>query len=415
MFGRSIVSLAGVAVCSVLVVKPVAADEVGAASIEVEEPVAAGNPADDGNEGDDGREGNDGDEGLLPTWHLIEGLTFTPAMRLQVRYSYGLDPVDPDHNFQLRRFRLKGKGDIFGLAKYYAELKVDGTGFVDSPTAKMENGWIEFNRLPHTDLRIGLYDIPFSRNALTSDSKLLIMDRSVIKNAMTSVGMADNTIGALFHEIVLDGRLGYGTGIFQNNAFKKVPTWAGRLTAYLLDRGKKRGSRGSYANYRGSYIGEGRRLELGVNFGITPDAEFEDLTLTDTNFDLYAVGGDVFFNMGCFTLQAEYDWYKKSMKGGIASDIETQGGYVQAGVLLTRGTSRWVPPIELAGRYQDVDNGELLAVPPGGTVGREQRGEVGLNFYLRDHNLKIQTSYSYIDQETLGTNNLYELQLQLDF
>jgi hypothetical protein len=395
MVGRWIVLLAGLAVCSALAVGPVAADEVDAASVDV------------------GESGDDGDDGLLPTWHLTEGLTFTPSMRIQVRYSYALDPVDPDHNFQLRRFRLKGKGDIYGLAKYYTELKVDGTGFVDSPTAAVENAWVEFNKLPHTNLRIGLYDIPFSRNALTSDSKLLIMDRSVIKNAMTSVGFADNTIGALFHEVVVDGRLGYGVGIFQNNRFKEVPTLAGRLTAHLLDRGKTERSRGSYANYRGSYIGEGRRLEIGLNFAYTPDAEFEDLTLTDTNFDLYGVGVDVFFNMARFTLQGEYDWYKKSMKGGVASDLETQGGYLQAGVLLTRGTSRWVPPVELAARYQDVDNGELLAL--GGKLGRQQRGEVGLNFYIRDHNLKVQTNYSYIDRETGGTSNLYELQLQLDF
>ena len=398
MLGRWIVSFAGLAVCSALFVGPVAADEVDAAPVEVGETAAE----------------DDEEAGWLPTWHLTESLTFTPAMRIQVRYSYGLNPVDPDHNFQLRRFRLKGKGDILGLAKYYAELKIDGTGFVDSPTARMENAWVEFNKLPHTNLRLGLYDIPFSRNALTSDSKLLIMDRSVIKNAMTAVGFADNTIGALFHEVVLDGRLGYGAGIFQNNRFKKVPTLAGRLTAHLLDRGKTQRSRGSYANYRGSYIGEGRRLEIGVNFAYTPHAQFTDLTMTPTNFDLYAVGGDVFFNMGRFTLQGEYDWYKKSMRGGIAPDVETQGGYVQAGVLLTRGsTSWWVPPVELAARYQDVDNGELLAL--GGKLGRQQRGEVGLNFYIRDHNLKVQTNYSYIDRETLGTSNLYQLQLQLDF
>ncbi len=48
-------------------------------------------------------------------------------------------------------------------------------------------------------------------------------------------------------------------------------------------------------------------------------------------FDVYAVGGDVFFNSGPFTLQGEYDWYRKSMTGG---DVDTRGGYVQAGVLV---------------------------------------------------------------------------------
>jgi len=411
MFGRWMVPLAGLVVGSALVVAPVAADEVDAASVAVEEPVGAGEPEDDGKDGDAG------EGGLLPTWHLTEGLTFTPSMRIQVRYSYGLNPADPDHNFQLRRFRLKGKGDIYGLAKYYAELKIDGTGFVESPTARMENGWVEFNKLPYTNLRLGLYDIPFSRNALTSDSKLLFMNRSLIKAALTSVGFADNTIGALFHEVVLDGRLGYGVGIFQNNRFKKLPTVAGRFALHLLDRGKTQRSRGSYANYRGSYIGEGQRLEIGANAAYTPKATIESATAPDAKFDVYAVGGDVFFNMGRFTIQGEYDWYKMSVFGA-TPDVEQKGGYVQAGVLLTRGESPWIPPIELAVRYQDIDGGELAIPDLGVTLpdgGRRQAAEVGLNFYIRDHNLKVQTNYSYLDSERSGTSNVYELQLQLDF
>ena len=96
------------------------------------------------------------DDSILPTWHLTEALTFTPALRIQTRYSYGPVPVedgepDPDHRFQLRRLRLKGKGDILGIAKYYSELKLDGSGFVDSPKAAVENAWVEFNHLLHTN------------------------------------------------------------------------------------------------------------------------------------------------------------------------------------------------------------------------------------------------------------------------
>lgn len=366
------------------------------------------------------------DGGLFPTWHLTKALTFTPAMRIQTRYSYspvptgGLPPGDPnpDHRFQLRRFRLKGKGDILNVAKYYTELKVDGTGFVASPTAAVENAWIEFNRLPRTNLRIGLYDIPFSRNALTSDSKLLFMNRSVIKAALTAVGFADNTIGALFHEIIMDGRLAYGAGIFQNNVFKEVPTVAGRLTLHLLDKAKPQGSRGSYANYRGSYIGEGRRLDIGANAAYTPDAHN-----AVGNYDVYAAGGDAFFNTGPFTLQGEYDWFKQSGRG-VTTDIETKGGFVQAAVMLNSFierfcSSKWVPPMELAARYQNVDSGGGLAIPDlglmGTFVGTIQAGEVGMNFYIRDHNLKVQTNYTYADFEGSGTSNIYQLQLQLDF
>jgi hypothetical protein len=355
------------------------------------------------------------DEGWLPTWKLTDALTFTPAMRLQFRYSY-LEPADPQNNFQIRRFRLKGKGDILNLARYYAEMKIDGTGFVDSPSAAIENAYLEFNTLPHTNLRLGLYDIPFSRNALTSDSKLLFMNRTLIKGALTAVGFADNTIGALFHEILFDGRFGYGVGVFRNDKFDKVPTVAGRLSLHLLDPGKRQGRRGSYANYRGSYIGEGQRFDMGFNSAYTPSITVTSTTAPDAKGDVYAVGGDIFFNMGRFTLQGEYDWYKMNMVG--VSDVPQRGGYVQAAYLLTRGESSWIPPTEFAVRYQDLDGG-ALAIPDLDITlpdaGRRQAYEVGMNYYIRGHNLKVQTNYTYLDSEATGTSNIYELQMQLDF
>lgn len=334
-----------------------------------------------------------------------KNLTFTGGMRIQTRYAYHGPLVADGHNFRIKRLRLKGKGEVLGIAKYYAEFKFEATTqSLPTITPEAENAWVEFNTLPHTNLRIGLYDIPFSRNALTSDSKLLIMDRSLIKMLLDDVGFADNTIGALFHEVAMDGRLAYAVGVFENNKLSGgLPTIAGRFTLHLLDLGKKPGSRGSYANYRGSTIGEGRRLDIGANVAYTPDAMGA--------FDLYAVGGDVFFNSGPFTLQGEYDWYRKSMTSG---DVDTRGGYVQAGVLLDSviervSTASWVPPIELAARYQDVDSEDVFS------PGRRQAADVGINFYIRDHNLKVQTTYTVFDKEIGGTSHRYQLQLQLDF
>ena len=50
-----------------------------------------------------------------------------------------------------------------------------------------------------------------------------------------------------------------------------------------------------------------------------------------------------------------------------------------------------------------------------GSLGRTQAAEVGMNFYIRGHNLKVQTNYTYFDKEASGTSNRYQLQLQLDF
>ena len=109
---------------------------------------------------------------------------------------------------------------------------------------------------------------------------------------------------------------------------------------------------------------------------------------------------------------------------GAMPDVVTKGGYVQAAVMLNSAIERvrsssWIPPMELAVRYQDVDNGGELANIDLGLVvadtGRIQVAEVGMNFYIRDHNLKVQTNYSYVNLEGGRTSNLSQLQLQLDF
>ena len=199
-------------------------------------------------------------------------LTFKPGVRIQPRYMY--DSGNSNNDFFIRRFRLKGAGSAYGVAKYGVELKIDNEGrFAVSPTARVENAWLDF---PVADdqafLRAGLYDIPFSRNALTSDSKLLFMDRTLIKEQLTAVGMADNTIGLMLHGRPYCGQFEYAFGIFDNDQFERfglagtkesdqlMP--AGRVVWNVLDPMKPPEG---YADYYESYLGKGQRLELGAN------------------------------------------------------------------------------------------------------------------------------------------------------
>ena len=146
-------------------------------------------------------------------------ITFTPGLRLQPRYEY--NNIDKNNDFFIARVRLKGKGKVFDLASYFFEVKIDNVGrFNKTASAQVENAWINFPLIQDVDLRAGLYDMVFSRNALTSDSKLLLIDRSLIKDALTVLGIADNTVGVLAHGRPLDGHLSYGFGIFDNLGFE---------------------------------------------------------------------------------------------------------------------------------------------------------------------------------------------------
>ncbi len=331
-------------------------------------------------------------------------LTFKPGLRMQSRYFY--DDEEGNHDFFIRRFRVKTSGNAFDIAKYGAELKFDSTGrFEVEPKGVVENAWVDFTVIPEsTFLRVGLYDVPFSRNALTSDSKLLFMDRTLIKSELTTVGLADNTIGLLLHGRPWGGRLEYAVGGFDNVAFEKngangnlesdqlMP--AGRIALNLLDPAT---SADGYADYRESYLCQGQRLAVGANA-----AYLGQVRGGVNEFDIHGWGIDLFFNTGPFSLQAEYDRFAENVLGA-DPDMHGDGWYVQAGYL-------WPCGIEFAARYQDLD-------PNGGFFDdRLQWTSLGLNLYIREHNLKVQTDYTF--KRELGNeveNDMFQMQLQIDF
>jgi len=333
-------------------------------------------------------------------------ITFTPGLRIQPRYEY--NNLDKNNDFYIARLRLKGKGKVFDLAGYYFEVKIDNAGrFNREPNAQVENAWLNFPIIQDVDFRVGLYDMVFSRNALTSDSKLLLIDRSLIKDALTVLGVTDNTVGVLAHGRPLDGHLSYGFGIFDNLGFEiegvdsTVLTrksdgamTTGRLVYDFLDPAPS----GGYADYQSSYIGKGQRLSIGTNAAYLTKAQ-----IGDNIFDLFAWGADIFFNSGPVSLEAEYDLYKEDTKNGENSNIEGNGWYAQGGYL-------FYSIFELAARFQELD---LDKNDPDDKL---QWVTVGFNIYLKGHNLKIQTDYTFKkEQGTEIDNDVFQIQLQLDF
>ena len=80
-------------------------------------------------------------------------ITFTPGLRLQSRYTY--DDENGNHDFFIRRTRLKAKGEAFDIARYYAEIKIDSVGrFENDPKAQVENAWLDFTVIPELALRV---------------------------------------------------------------------------------------------------------------------------------------------------------------------------------------------------------------------------------------------------------------------
>ncbi len=336
-------------------------------------------------------------------------ITFKPGLRLQPRYMY--DNFNDDNDFFIRRFRIKSSGNIYGIADYGGELKVDSSErfFVVTPPAIVENAWLDFTVLEDAAyLKVGLYDVPFSRNALTSDSKLLFMDRTLIFDALARVGMADNTVGLSLHGRPLDGKLEYAFGVFDNIQFDRAARnsndmmTAGRLGWYFLDPavgGPTTELSNGWGDYRESRLGRGQRLALAVNFATLPKVH-----QGPSDFNLYAWGTDLFFNSGPWVVQAEYDWFTENGFAG-TPDLIAHGWYVQAGYIFN---CCW----ELAARYQNLDD----PINPIDASRRIEWTSIGVNYYIHEHNLKVQMDYTWKNEQGIElNNNVAEVQMQLDF
>ena len=338
-------------------------------------------------------------------------LTFKPGVRIQPRYAY--EEGNDNHDFFIRRFRLKGSGSAYDVAKYGVELKIDNDGrFAATPSARVENAWLDFPVIEdYAYLRAGLYDMPFSRDALTSDSKLLFMDRTLIKEELSGVGFADNAIGVMLHGRPDCGHYEYAFGIFDNVVFERFGVGGTRESDELMPAGRfvwspldPMPTLDGYADYLQSYLGKGERLELGINAAHLPDA-IDGIEL----LDLSAWGVDLFYNTGPYTFQTEYDQIVEDFAGG--GNIVADGWYAQAGYLFNMCD----PCVEFAVRYEELNP----------IIGEQLNWyRIGFNFYIREHNLKIQTDYN-IRSHTVGTplpgglglfdENVFEVQLQLDF
>jgi hypothetical protein len=343
---------------------------------------------------------------LIPLSTDCGDVTFKPGVRIQTRYTY--DDENDNHDFFIRRFRLKAGGDIWDCAWYGMELKIDSSeqyGSADHPAAIVENAWLDYRVWDdNVFCRVGLYDIPISRNALTSDSKLLLMDRSLIKEFLTTFGFTDNTVGMMFHGRPYDGQFEWYVGLFDNIDFEFHPDDADRESDNLMPAGRvvwnvfdPIGPPQGYADYQESYLGEGHRLAFGANAGYLSEAID---VVADEIFDITVWGVDVFYNRGPWVATGEYDWMVRNGEEDFVSD----GWFVQGGYYFYDYC--W----ELAARYQVLD-------PDLDDSGDQQRWTtIGLNRYYWKHNLKIQMEYAFVqEQDDDEGDNLVQVQLQLDY
>jgi len=324
---------------------------------------------------------------------------FKPYLLVQASAHYnwyddeGLDPAYNQDNvansgFAIPYAVLGFTGKAFDKVTFNLSLNAAASG-----GALLQQAWFDVAFKPQLALRVGKFKTPFSHAYLTTLGESLLpqmplsLTTSVIMpyslNAvMPGIG-TDFDLGVELHGLVRD-KFGYEVGIFNgtgasvNTAGKTlsddwhIPSllYAGRLT--YMPWGVMPSTQGNP-----NRLNENKLL-VGVSASLNVESEYESTNDTRVGLEvawlhrkLYLAGELYYMNVG-FTERQKID-----------ETYNFLGGYIQGGYFVA-------PRLQLAARYDffnrnGMDTNGFLNMPA-----------VGLNYFFKGCNLKLQAMYQFV-------------------
>lgn len=329
--------------------------------------------------------------------HTLElGLRLQPRMEF-ARVSASGGGTGDQRDFMIRRARLKANGKVKG-SSFVFEWKIDGTDQIGaSPSAQVENAYIQYPLVEGVKLRAGLYDQPFSRDRLTSDSKQLAVDRGEVSNAPDALGLADNVVGFEVLGEIKDDRAKYAVGLFDNRfiagGLQDVPMVVGRLDLNL----------GSGEDvFQDAHFGTDSWYSLGLNGSF--QGSIENAAGADDSSNAAAgIDGMIDVPIGTARLFVKGEMNAiRTEKHAVSDQNNATVRMIGLGILLLN--QRLQPFV----RFDQVRGDRWLR---GGT---RDITYVGANFYQKGHNLKVQGDVK-LQAGTLNAVDGVRLQTQVEF
>ncbi len=341
-----------------------------------------------------------------------DGHTLELGMRLQPRLEYETafpapgGTTDARRDFLIRRARIKGNGKMQGVS-YGFEWKIDGTDQASStpgslpstPAAQIENAWFQYPlKGAALELKLGLYDQPFSRDRLTSDSQQLAVDRSEVSNVPDALGLADNAFGFHFLGRTKDSRVQYAVGLFDNRLIaadrQDSPMLVGRLDLNLES------TKDIYqdAHFGGTdkwcSIGVNGSFQGGIENGAAADDSSHAALGVDAMIDRPFGRQRVFVKGELMAVRTEFHNSPRQNNSTVKM--------IGAGVLFQDKLQPFI-------RFDQVRSDALA--PRGGD---RDVTYAGANYYMRGHRLKVQGDLRFQSGTSEAVDG-FRLQAQMDF
>jgi len=333
-----------------------------------------------------------------------DDFTLELGMRIQARMEYSRIPAVAGgtewlRDYMIRRARLKANGKIQGCT-YGFEWKIDGTDQNGStPAAAVENAWVQYPLGKGISAKAGLYDAPFSRDLLTSDSKQLAVDRGAVSAVPSALGLVDNVVGLNFVGSMKEGHVQYAAGFFDNRTIparrQDIPMIAGRID---LNMGSTKDI------YQDAHFGKDKWYCLGFNGSVQSSID-GPVSFAADSLTSEAVGADGMLDIpagrGRLMVRGEINAIRL-VAIGPATDKNSTVRMIGAGYLMMK---EHLQPFV---RFDQI-RGDT---PIGGT--ERDITYAGANFYQKGHGLKVQGDLLFVsgNGESLDGGRL---QAQIDF
>jgi len=306
-------------------------------------------------------------------------------------------PATGEDRFYLRRARLNATGTFAEQFDYRLELDLAGTlGSTNGLRAQMTDGYVNWSRYAFANVRAGQFKTPFGFEQLYADPRLLTIERTLANDRLT----LNRQLGAQLWGDLLDKRLSYAVGVFNGNGVNNSANdngkllWAGRLAA-IPWKGNLLGGPASWAIGGNAFESEDNALSL-------PDLGLDSNLFTGKR---RGYGIDSQLETGPFSLWVEYlQNHLEPTNGRPFARFDADGWYAQAGFFL-------VPKkLQLVLKYDTFDPSTRVS------DNEVSSGTLGLSYYIRGNNLKLQLDYLRTDLPgNTDTQNKVLMRLQALF
>lgn len=305
----------------------------------------------------------------------------------------GLDKAYNQDNFANSGFSvpyavLGFTGKAFGKVSFNLSINAAASG-----GALLQQAWFDIQFKKEIALRVGKFKTPFSHAYLTTLGETLLpqlpvsLTSSVIMpyslNAVTPNIGTGFDLGVELHGLVGD-KLGYeiglfnGTGISVNTASKTISDdwhipsllYAGRLT--YMPKGVMPATQGNL-----NRLNEDKIL-FGLSGSINVESENESTNDTRVGLEFAMLKNKLYLAAEVYYMNVGFTKRQK-----INEHYNYLGGYVQGGYFVA-------PRVQLAARYDvfnrnGTDDDGFLNMPA-----------VGMNYFFKGCNLKLQAMYQYV-------------------